>query len=267
MSRIAHVALAAIAVLAALAIPARSHAQFGKLIKKKVAETAINKALPQPVAPADTQATRRTAEEADRKARQDAWARPTPISAENLGNFVTAIRAEQAERAKAAAAPGSPLGKSTQYSTAKATCTRELAHNDTVLKKMQTEMQALAAAGKVDAMQAYYVKAQKITTDHIALANRCNALVKPELTDADFALIRAEDAHEDSIGAAAGGFTSLEYGRLRERVIAYALMPATSTPSGYAPAEIQAIDARRAEIRKLLGSDFDNSGQRNSFGS
>ncbi|HMI57829.1 MAG TPA: hypothetical protein VK511_07270 [Gemmatimonadaceae bacterium] len=265
MSRNAHGALAAIAVLTALAIPATSHAQFGKLIKKKVAETAINKALPQPVAPADTQAARRTAEEADRKARQDAWAHPTPISAENLGNFVTAIRAEQTERAKAAAAPGSPLGKSAQYSAAKAKCTRELAANDTALKKMEADMQALAAAGKVQAMQAYVLKAQKASNDHVALSNRCNSLVKPELTDADFALIRAEDAHEDSVGAAAGGFTSLEYGRLRERVIAYALMPASWQPSGYAPAEIQAIDARRVEIKKLLGNDFDNSGQRASL--
>ena len=48
MSRNAHGALAAIAILTALAIPATSQAQFGKLIKKKVAETAINKALPQP---------------------------------------------------------------------------------------------------------------------------------------------------------------------------------------------------------------------------
>lgn len=265
MSRNALGALAAIAILTALAIPATSHAQFGKLIKKKVAETAINKALPQPVAPADTQATRRTAEEADRKARQDAWAHPTPITTANLGNFVTAIRAEQAERTKAAAVPGSPLGKSTQYSTAKATCTRELAHNDTVRKKMETEMQALAAAGKVDALQTYLSKTQKITSDQVALMNRCNSLVKPELTDADFALIRAEDAHEDSVGAAAGGFTSLEYGRLRERVIAYTLMPPSWQPSGYASAEIQAIDARRAELRKLLGNDFANSGQRVSL--
>lgn len=265
MSRNAHAALAAIAILAALAIPATSNAQFGKLIKKKVAETAINKALPQPVAPADTQAARRTTEEADRKARQDAWAHPTPISAANLGNFMTAIRAEQAERAKAAAVPDSPLGKYSQYSTAKAKCTRELAQNDTALKKMEVEMQALAAAGKMDALQTYLARTQKVTNDHVALMNRCNALVKPELTDADFALIRAEDAHEDSVGAAAGGFTSLEYGRLRERVIAYALMPASWTPSGYAPAEIQAIDARRAELRKLLGNDFANSGQRVSL--
>ena len=267
MSRNAHGALAAIAILTALALPATSHAQFGRLIKKKIAQTAIDKALPQPVAAVDTQSARRAAEEADRKARQDAWAHPTPITAANLGNFVTAIRAEQAERAKAAGAPGSPLSKSTQYSTAKAKCTEELAHNDSVMKKMQVEMQALASAGKVDGLQAYYVKAQKITTDHIALTNRCNALVKPELTDADFALIRAEDAHEDSVGAAAGGFTSLEYGRLRERVIAYTLMPPSWKPSGYAPAEIQAIDAKRAEIRKLLGNDFDNSGQRASLGS
>ena len=267
MSRIALGALVAIVVLTALAIPATSHAQFGKLIKKKVAETAINKALPQPAAPADTQAARRAADEADRKARQDAWEHPTPITATNLGNFVTAIRAEQAERAKAAAVPSSPLSRSTQYSTAKATCTREAAQNDTAMKKMEADMQALVAAGKTDALQSYYVKAQKKTAEHVALMNRCNALVKPELTDADFARIRAEDAHEDSVGAAAGGFTSLEYGRLRERVIAYTLMPASWTPSGYAPAEIQAIDTRRAELRKLLGNDFNNSGQRNSLGS
>lgn len=265
MSRIAHGALAAIAVFTALAIPATSHAQFGKLIKKKVAETAINKALPQPAAPADTQAARRSADEADRKARQDAWSHPTPITATNLGNFMTAIRAEQAERAKAAAVPSSPLSRVTQYSTAKATCTREAARNDTVMKKMQTDIQALVSAGKTDALQAYYVKLQKTTADHVALMNRCNALVKPELTDADFALIRAEDAHEDSVGAAAGGFSSLEYGRLRERVIAYTLMPASWTSSGYAPAEIQAIDARRAELKKLLGGDFDSSGQRVSL--
>ena len=265
MSRNAHGALAALAILTALAIPAISHAQFGGLIKKKIAQTAIDKALPQPVAPADTQAARRAAEEADRKARQDAWAHPTPITAANLGNLVTAIRAEQAERAKAAGASGSPLSKSTQYNAAKAKCTRELAHNDTVMKKMEVEMQALAAAGKVDGLQAYYAKATKITNDQITLSNYCNALVKPDLTDADFALIRAEDAHEDSVGATAGGFTSLEYGRLRERVIAYALMPASWKPSGYAPAELQAIDAKRAELRKLLGNDFDNSGQRVSF--
>jgi hypothetical protein len=265
MSRFAHGVLAAIALLTALATPATSHAQFGKLIKKKVAETAINKALPQPAAPADTQAARRSADDADRKARQDAWAHPTPITAANLGNFVTAIRAEQAERAKASAVAGSPLGKMTQYMSARATCRRELARDDTASKKMQVEMQALVSAGKADALQAYSMKIQKFTNDHIALANRCNSLVKPELTDADFALIRAEDAHEDSVGAAAGGFTSLEYGRLRERVIAYTLMPTSWTPSGYAPAEIQAIDARRVELKKLLGTDFANSGQRNSL--
>jgi hypothetical protein len=265
MSRNAYGAFAAIAMLTALATPVASHAQFGGLIKKKIAQTAIDKAIPTPVAAADTQTTRRSAEEADRKARQDAWAHPTPITAANLGNFVTAIRAEQAERAKAASASGSPLGKFVQYNAAKAKCKQELAHNDSVMKKMEAEMQALASAGKVDGLQAYYVKAQKITTDQIALSNRCNALVKPELTDADFALIRAEDAHEDSVGAAAGGFSSLEYGRLRERVIAYTLMPASWKPSGYAPAEMAAIDVRRTELRKLLGTDFESSGQRTSL--
>ena len=67
MSRNTLGALSALAILAALANPAASHAQFGGLIKKKVAQTAINKALPQPAAPADTQAARRSADAAGQK--------------------------------------------------------------------------------------------------------------------------------------------------------------------------------------------------------
>jgi hypothetical protein len=255
----------ALAALASLAIPFASHAQFGGLIKKKIAQTAINKAIPQPAAPADTQAQRRAADDADRKARQEAWAHPTPISAANLGNFMTAIHAEQTERAKAASSPDSPLGRSMQYSVAKTKCTHDLAANDTAVKKVQADMQKQVTAGNAAALQTGYGKISKLNTDRIALSQRCDALKKPELTDADFALIRAEDAREDSVGAAAGGFTSLEYGRLRERVIAYALMPASWKPSGYSPEELKAIDARRVEIRKLLGNDFENSGQRASL--
>jgi hypothetical protein len=262
MSRSAPRAVVAITALAVLAIPASAHAQFGGLIKKKIAQTAINKAIPQPTAPADTQAQRRAADDADRKARQEAWSHPTPITATNLGNFMTAIHAEQVERAKAASSPDSPLGRSMQYSAAKAKCTHDLAASDTAMKKVQADMQRDVTAGKTASLQTGYAKISKLNTDHIALSQRCDALKKPELTDADFALIRAEDAREDSVGAAAGGFTSLEYGRLRERVIAYALMPAAWKPSGYSPEELKAIDARRVEIRKLLGSDFENSGQR-----
>ena len=252
----------ALAALASLAMPSASHAQFGGLIKKKIAQTAINKAIPQPAAPADTQAQRRAADDADRKARQEAWSHPTPITAANLGNFMTALHAEQAERAKAASQAESPLGRSVQYSVAKAKCKHDLAASDTAVRKLQSDMQKEATSGKTAGLQAYYEKLSKINTDRIALSQRCDALKQPELTDADFALIRAEDAHEDSVGATAGGFTSLEYGRLRERVIAYALMPASWKPSGYSADELKAIDARRVEIRKLLGSDFENSGQR-----
>jgi hypothetical protein len=262
MSRFAPRTFIALATLASLALPNAARAQFGGLIKKKMAQTAVNKALPQPAAPADTQAQRRSADEVDRKARQEAWAHPTAITTANLGNFMTAIRAEQAERAKSAAAPGSPIAKSSKYYAEKAKCTHDLAAGDTALQKMQIEMQALAAAGKMAAMQADFEKATKLNADHSTLLNKCGALQKPELTDADLALVRAEDAHEDSVGAAAGGFTSLEYGRLRERVIAYALMPTSWKPSGYSADELKAIDTHRVEIRKLLAGDFENSGQR-----
>ena len=262
MSRNIFRAFVALATLAALAIPAHSHAQFGVLLKKKMKEKAIETAIPQPSAPADTQAARRSAAETDRKARQDAWAHPTPITAANLGNFVTAVHAEQVERAKAAASAASPLGRLTQYNTAERNCKHDLALADTISLRLQADMQKEAYAGKVNGIAAFNEKLAKNNTDRMAMSQRCSALQKPTLTDAEFTLIRAEDAHEDSVGAAAGGFTSLEYARLRERVIAYALMPASWKPSGYAPAELQAIDARRVEIRKLLGIDFDNSGQR-----
>lgn len=265
MSRPALGTFVALAALASLAIPSAAHAQFGGLIKKKIAQTAINKAIPQPAAPVDTQAQRRAADDADRKARQEAWSHPTLITAANLGNFMTAIHAEQAERAKAASQPESPLGRSVRYIVAKAKCKHDLAASDTAMQKMQSEMQKEAAAGRAAGIQASYEKLSKMSTDRITLLQRCEALKQPALTDADFALIRAEDAHEDSVGASAGVFTSLEYGRLRERVIAYALMPASRKPSGYSADELTAIDARRVEIRKLLGSDFENSGQRVSI--
>jgi hypothetical protein len=257
--------IAAFVVLAIATAPATSHAQFGGLIKRKMKEKAVSAVLPQPDAGADTQATRRSAEEADRKARQTAWAHPTAISATNLGSFVTAIRAEQAERAKAATSPNSPLTRATQYSAAQKQCAHDLALNDSTSKRIQAELTAKVQAGKADAIAPGYQALAKTQTDRLELSRRCSALKQPAFTDAELQMVRAEDAHEDSAGAAAGGFTTLEYGRLRERVIAYVLMPAHATPSGYTAPEIAAIDARRAELRKLLANDFASSGQRVSM--
>lgn len=266
MSRLTSRRFIALAALTSLAIPATSHAQFGGLIKRKIAQTAINKAIPQPAAPADTQAQRRTTEDADRKARQQAWDHPTPITAGNLGNFMTAIRAQQAERAKAAAVSGSPLGRIGKYDTGKRQCARDLAVHDTALKKLQKEIEAVAASGKYEKLGDYTERVTRSNNEQVALSTKCSAIQKPELTDADFAVIRAEDAHEDSVGAVAGGFTSLEYARLRERVVAYVLMPASWKPSGYSADELKVIESRHAEIRKSLGNDYDSAGQRNSVG-
>lgn len=265
MHRISTNTLVALAAVASLAISATSQAQFGGLIKKKIAQTAIDKAIPQPAAPADTQAARRAADEANRKARQDAWAHPTPISAANLGNFVAAIHAEQAERTKGAASPESPLARASQYNSAKRKCRHDLAASDTMFLKLQADAAKKVQVGNSEALAALYQNMPKLQADRAALEQRCSVLEKPEFTDADFAAMRAQEAHEDSVGAAAGGFSSLEYGRLRERVIAYVLMPASWKPSGYAAAEVQAIDARRVELRKLLGDEYESSGQRGAI--
>ncbi|MEO6211671.1 MAG: hypothetical protein ABIQ10_16300 [Gemmatimonadaceae bacterium] len=265
MARITYRTVIALAAFTSLATPTTSHAQFGGLIKKKIAQTAVSKALPQPEAPADTQAARRSAEAADSKARQNAWAHPTPITTANLGTFMTAIHAEQTERAKGMSSADSPLARVSQYNAVKKKCTHDLAASDTMFQQMQADAAKKVQAGNSEALVTFYKNMPKVQADKAALSTRCGALKRPELTDADFTLIRAQEAHEDSVGAAAGGFSSLEYGRLRERVIAYVMMPSSGKPSGYAAAETQAIDARRTELQKLLGDEFESSGQRVSL--
>jgi hypothetical protein len=100
-----------------------------------------------------------------------------------------------------------------------------------------------------------------------ARAQKCNSLTRPTLTDEDYKAVHAEEDKEEAAGAAAGGLSPFVYARLKERVIAYTLLPTGWKPAGYSPDELSAIDARKAEIKPLLGRDFNSSGQRNPVGS
>lgn len=268
MSRSTFGAIVAIAALASLAMPASAHAQFGGLLKRKAKEAAINKALPKPAIPADSAAAAGTPGDAEAKARQDAWQHPVAITSAGVDGFVKAIKAENAERAKflAAAPATSPLGQWNTYQAAKAKCASDKVKEDSTQARYQRTMMAEASAGHPDKIKPYTDSIQALGLASQARNQRCDTLARPQFTDDDFKAIHAEEDKEEAAGAAAAGLTPLVYSRLKERVIAYALMPTGWKPSGYSPDETRVIDARSAELKSLLGSDFDNSGQRKSLG-
>jgi uncharacterized protein YciI len=256
-----------LAVAAALSAPATSSAQFGGL-KKKMKEKITGDAQPASTTTASSTTTS-SGGDPNAKARRDAWQNPIPITSTALDGFVKAIKAENAERAKyvASAAPTSAMGKLNAYEAAREKCERDTEHADSAQARIQQKMMAEATAGHGENIQAYTDSMTKLGQESQARSQRCNALVRPQLSDGDWKEMRAEEEKEEAAAAAVAGMDPFVYARLKERVIAYALMPSSWKPSGYSPAELAAIDARKAEIKPLLGKDFNTSGQRNSFGS
>ena len=264
MSRGSHWSFMLLAVVVALSAPATSSAQFGGL-KKKMKDKVTSQAQPAPTSPATTG----TAGDPDAKARQEAWQHPVAITSAGIDGFIKAIKAENAERAKyiASAPPTSAIAKWNAYQTAKAKCASDQVLEDSAQARLQQKMMAEATAGHGENIQAYTDSITKLGQASQARSQRCDALARPQFTDDDWKEVRAEENKEEAAAAAVGGFDPLVYARLKERVIAYALMPSSWQPSGYSPDELHAIDARKAELKPLLGKDFNSSGQRNSLGS
>ena len=260
--------LAALAVLVvALVVPATSNAQFGRL-KKKVQDR-ITGDTAHASAPASSAPTSGSSGDADAKARQDAWQHPVAISAATLDGFIKGMKAENAERAKyVASAPAtSAMGRWNAYQSEKAKCETGRARADSAQLAIQKQMLAEATAGKSDNIQKYTDSMTALGQAEQARQQRCNNLARPQLTEDDYKAVHAEEDREEAAGAAAAGISPFVYARLKERVIAYTLMPSGWQPSGYSPDELHAIDSRKAEIKSLLGKDFNNSGQRNPIGS
>jgi hypothetical protein len=259
MVHIARSRLILLALAVALVSPATSSAQLAGLKKKMKDKITGDTATAANTSSAD----------ADAKARQDSWQRPAAITSAALDGFAKAMKAENAERAKyiASAPPSNALAKWNAYQVAKANCASELVKDDSTLARLQRTMMAQASAGRAENIKLFTDSMQAVGLARQARSQRCNALPRPQFTEDDFKAVHAEEDREESMAAAAGGFTPLVYSRLKERVIAYVLMPTGWKPSGYSPDELRAIDARRAVLTPLLGSDFNNSGQRNSPGS
>ena len=268
MSRIFRRGFTLLVTLVALSAPATSHAQFGKLLKKKAAEKAIEKVAPTGDSAASPAAAASPGD-ADAKARQDAWQHPVAISAATLDGFVKGMKAENAERAKylAAAPPTSAMGRWNAYQTEKAKCETGRGKADSAQLAIEKQIMAEATAGKSDNIQKYTDSMTALGQAEQARQQRCNSLGRPQITEDDYKAIHAEEDREEAAGAAAAGMSPFVYARLKERVIAYALLPSAWKPSGYSPDELHAIDARKAEIKPLLGKDFNTSGQRNPIGS
>jgi hypothetical protein len=255
-----------LAVLAlALLAPATSSAQFGS-IKKKMKDKIAGD--PQPATTAASSAST-TSGDPDAKARQDAWQHPVAISSSTLDSFIKALEAENAERAKyiASAPPTSAMARWNAYQSEKAKCEAGRSKADSAQIAIQKQMMAEASAGKSDNIQKYTDSMTALGTAEQAREQRCNNLARPTVTDDDYKAVHAEEDKEEAAGAAAAGLSPFVYARLKERVIAYTLLPTGWKPAGYSPDELQAIDAHRAVIKPLLGKDFNSSGQRNSFGS
>lgn len=252
-----------LAVLAvALLAPATLSAQFGSL-KKKVKDKIAGDRQP-----ATTSAST-TSGDPDAEARQDAWQHPVAISSSTLDGFIKAVKAENAERAKyiASAPPTSAIGRWNAYVTAKAKCESDRVKEDSAQARLQRQMMTEASAGHAENIQKYTDSMTAIGKAGQERSQRCSSLDRPTFTDEDYKAVHAEEDKEEVVGAAAAGISPFVYARLKERVIAYTLLPTGWKPAGYSPDELQAIDARRAEIKSLLGRDFNSSGQRNPIGS
>ncbi|MEP7067229.1 MAG: hypothetical protein ABI889_14440 [Gemmatimonadota bacterium] len=268
MSRSSRRSFTFLITLVALSAPATSRAQFGKLLKRKAAEKAIEKVAPtgDPAVPAAVAAT---PGDADRKAREDAWQHPVAISSSTLDAYLKGIKAENAARATyvASAPPTSAMGRWNAYQAEKAKCVSDKVKDDSAQARLQRKMMTEATAGHAENIQKYTDSMTAIGTASQERDRRCNGLARPDLTDDDYKAVHAEDDKEEATGAAAAGLSPFVYARLKERVIAYTLLPKSWKPSGYSPEELQAIDARRVEIKSAMGSGFNTSGQRNPVGS
>jgi hypothetical protein len=266
MSRSSHRSFTLLAVLIALSAPVTSSAQFGGL-KKKMKEKVIGDV--QPAAAEASPATSTTAGDPNAKARQDAWQHPIAISSATLDAFVKAIKAENAERAKflASAPPSSAIGKWSAYKAAKAKCESDRVNSDSAQSRLQQKMMAEATAGHGENIQKYTDSIMALGTAEQARQQKCDNLARPTINEEDYKAVHAEEDREEAAGAAAGGLSPFVYARLKERVIAYTLLPNGWKPGGYSPDELSAIDARKAEIKSLIGREFNNSGQRNPVGS
>lgn len=265
MSRSSYRSFATVAVMVVLFAPVRSSAQFGRL-KKKVAEKITGDTAP--AAAAAPSASTSTGDP-NAKARQDAWEHPVAISPSTLDAFIKAVKVENAERAKyaASAPPTSVMGRWNAYRATLAKCASDRAIDDSAQARLQRQMMAEARAGHGENIQKYTDSMTAMNKAAQDREQRCNEVTRPTLAGDDYKAVHAEEEREEAAGAAAAGLAPFVYARLKERVIAYTLMTSASKPSGYSPDELKAIDARRAEIKSLLGPDFNSSGQRNPIGS
>lgn len=259
------VALRSLALVTAIAVvvPATADAQLGGLIKRKIQDKAAEKVADKAV----EKATGESRSEPKYGA-SSASAVPTfnaeilEITPPVLERFVTGYKADKAERAKMMELKKKE-GDLAAARDAKEACQEKLQKAlEKQSRQLTPEAQRLAIAYqssvmKGEAKQAgvYYDSLMTMLYPN-AKKDECGGSGADE-ADALEQLQNAETEIEKA-GALAGKFSFRQYAIMRERVAAYVV--SKGKLKAYSATEIQAMDAKMAELSALLGDDFGPGG-------
>jgi hypothetical protein len=238
------------------AVPARAQGGIGGMIKKKARDA---------IGPTQTPAAAGQKGSAATVAKGpfNGAAKPV-ITSDVLGRFVTAMRAELAERDRIKQERAADdLGVYYQMRDRHQRCDSVKASVPAREAQWQKDYQAAMSRGDADAMKKAIATMQAIASEK-EKANNCDGGQK-RFTDGDafFAQVQSAQSRQDGVGAKAGGFGVDDFAYLRERVAAYLLggtWGGDRQPVGYLPAELSALEARRAELVPLLQRDFNSAG-------
>ena len=243
------VALVRVAAVAAiglgLATPAA--AQFGGLRKKLKAATAPE--ATKAAAPAET------ADAAEPAAAGDVGT--IVLTADVVDHLLAGLKAGEADR-RAAAKEDTPYGRymtaTAAYETAKHKCEQaqqtfpnRMAADEKVMDKYQRLVDRMVdAQGKGDQRTA------AIYTDSAMAMQDPSCVVKqPQQPDDFYEAQRSIDSRAEKTAIKASGFSSAEFGQVRER--AEAILRGGTPPGDASASEKSALAARAGELKPLLG--------------
>jgi hypothetical protein len=183
----------------------------------------------------------------------------TLITPDVIARFLTGLHAERADRDSLERA-------NANNGVGKTYMARDLVARCDSLKKADS-LDAEASIKRMQAAAGDPVQSQKVAQAEIAnmkaraadpLHAQCQNNKAGSMSDHSFwAAMRSAQSQQDSVGAAAGKFTTPDYALLRERIASYVLNPnRTKNYPGFLPSEISAMDAQFDVLHSLLARDY-----------
>lgn len=242
--------------MATTLVAAPAHAQFGALkkLKQKVSKAGGS-------APADSSSAQPA--NGDRAARDRAFRNPTPITSAVLDRFESAYRAGLAVRQQEMAKPQYANVKAYfDYVQAQNKCKADEVAGKARFKEVVMRMNGAADHQDPQGALAWQDSMQVVMKRMQDEQRRCNEMQKPATDAQFFTALAAIDERQDDAAAAAGHFGKFEWAALQERVAAYVIAkPDEPASSGYSASEAAALNARMAELSRLLAGEFTGSGE------